>query len=413
VEIVVTLSIIVILASILIAAINPNAILKRSRDVTRVQDLDTIDKAIQVMKIEISNFDELNYASQNIVYISLKDSSSTCGSYINELPSLPSGWQYRCSNSPTNIDGTGWIPFPFNQVPLLTLSKLPVDPINKPPYYYAFIVGGSFSLFTMLEDTQRTPNSKNDGDNFPHLYSTVNSNKNLINQAQGLVGYWSFDEGSGNIARDYSGNGNNGTLYSGTTVCSNPPTSGCPTWTTGKVGGALSFDGVDDWVEITGSPVIPSSDSAFVSMWINPDVGLTWDASFFGNAFVHSPQLRFKSSSNGIDSTWVLSGYGAPDWPAFIILSVSNSFRRNEWTLVSFGFNKNECKLKIYKNNFLLRETTLSSTYCTSIPSRNQIGVGWADRFTGDFFKGFIDEVRIYNRALSDSEIKALYDATK
>jgi prepilin-type N-terminal cleavage/methylation domain-containing protein len=69
-ELIVTLSIIVILASILIAAINPNAILKRSRDVTRVQDLDTIDKAIQVMKIEISNFDELNYASQNIVYIS-------------------------------------------------------------------------------------------------------------------------------------------------------------------------------------------------------------------------------------------------------------------------------------------------------------------------------------------------------
>jgi hypothetical protein len=246
VEIVVTLSIIVILASILIAAINPNAILKRSRDVTRVQDLDTIDKAIQVMKIEISNFDELNYASQNIVYISLKDSSTTCGSYINELPSLPSGWQYRCSNSPTNIDGTGWIPFPFNQVPLLTLSKLPVDPINKPPYYYAFIVGGSFSLFTMLEDTQRTPNSKNDGDNFPHLYSTVNSNKNLINQAQGLVGYWSFDEGSGNIARDYSGNGNNGTLYNFNFTA----TSG---WVDGKVGKALSFDGVDDYVNV-GNP---------------------------------------------------------------------------------------------------------------------------------------------------------------
>jgi type II secretory pathway pseudopilin PulG len=243
VEIVVVLSIIVILASILIAAINPNAILKRSRDVTRLQDLDTIDKAIQVMKIEISNFDELNYASQNIVYISLKDSSSTCGSYINQLPSLPSGWQYRCSNSPTNIDGTGWIPFPFNQVPLLTLSKLPVDPINKPPYYYAFIVGGSFSLFTMLEDPQRTPNSKNDGDNFPHLYSTVNSNKNLINQAQGLVGYWSFDEGSGNIARDYSGNGNNGTLYNFNFTA----TSG---WVDGKVGKALSFDGVDDYVEV-------------------------------------------------------------------------------------------------------------------------------------------------------------------
>src|SRR6266498_470903 len=52
----------------------------------------------------------------------------------------------------------------------------------------------------------------------------------------GLVGYWSFDDGTGTIAGDSSGNDNTATLING------------PIWTSGEIGGALSFDGVDDYV---------------------------------------------------------------------------------------------------------------------------------------------------------------------
>src|SRR3989344_4445776 len=64
----------------------------------------------------------------------------------------------------------------------------------------------------------------------------------------GLIGYWNFDEGSGTIAEDSSGNGNTGTLVNGST------------WTTGKVGsGAVSFDGVNDEVTMPhNSSLIPS-----------------------------------------------------------------------------------------------------------------------------------------------------------
>jgi len=51
---------------------------------------------------------------------------------------------------------------------------------------------------------------------------------------EGLVGWWKFDELDGNISYDSSGNGNDGNLTNG------------PTWTDGKIGGALSFDGIDD-----------------------------------------------------------------------------------------------------------------------------------------------------------------------
>jgi hypothetical protein len=181
-------------------------------------------------------FNELNYASTNVVYISLPDSSPTCSSWLSQLPSLPSGWSYRCSATPTNIDGTGWIPIPFSNFPILNISQLFIDPINKPPYYYSFVVGGSYAVYAQLEDPKNQA-SKNDQDNYPHLYS-VGTDKRLIDQAQGLVGYWPFDEGGGTIAKDYSGNGNNGTLVNN------------PTWTTGKVGGALSFDGANDYVRV-------------------------------------------------------------------------------------------------------------------------------------------------------------------
>jgi hypothetical protein len=53
---------------------------------------------------------------------------------------------------------------------------------------------------------------------------------------KGLVGYWNMDEGGGLIANDKSGNGNKGTLVGG------------PKWTTGKNGGALQFDGKNDYI---------------------------------------------------------------------------------------------------------------------------------------------------------------------
>ena len=62
----------------------------------------------------------------------------------------------------------------------------------------------------------------------------------LVNDGilNGLVGWWKFDETNGTVAYDSSGNGNDGNLTNG------------PTWVGGKIGGALSFDGGDDFVDV-------------------------------------------------------------------------------------------------------------------------------------------------------------------
>jgi hypothetical protein len=76
-----------------------------------------------------------------------------------------------------------------------------------------------------------------------------------------LVAHWKFDEGSGNVAHDTSGNGNDGTFI------------GDPQWVTGKIGGALEFDGTSDYIEIPFSEslrVINQGDFTLTA-WFRPD----------------------------------------------------------------------------------------------------------------------------------------------
>jgi hypothetical protein len=335
-------------------------------------------------------FNELNYVSPNVVYISLKDeASSTCGSWLSELPSLPSGWSYHCSATPTNIDGTGWIPIPFSNFPILNIPQLFIDPINKPPYYYSFVVGGSYAVYAQLEDPKNQA-SKNDQDNYPYLYS-AGTDKRLIDQAQGLVGYWPFDEGSGTIAKDYSGNGNDGTIYGGAT------------WTTGKVGGALSFDGVDDYVRVNPSASLDITNNLSViaivkvNNFVNVGGIVTYGASVetYALATWVSPN-RFAFMSN---------------WPSnWQILNTQSSVNIGTWYHLVGVFSNGAAK--IYLNGNLDNSATWSiSTLPLSSDRWFAIGLnqpgGW------EYFNGLIDEVRVCNRALSDSEIKALYDATK
>src|SRR3990167_10785875 len=84
------------------------------------------------------------------------------------------------------------------------------------------------------------------------------SQANAAAPTNGLIGYWAFEEQSGTTAGDSSGNGNTGTLTNG------------PTWTTGKVGsGALSFDGVNDGVNLGTPNSLNITGAVTVSAWIN------------------------------------------------------------------------------------------------------------------------------------------------
>jgi hypothetical protein len=349
-------------------------------------------------------FNELNYASPNVVYLSLKDSSSTCGSYLSELSSLPSGWSYHCSATPTNIDGTGWIPIPFSNFPILNISQLFIDPINKPPYYYSFVVGGSYEV-TAKPEINYSP-AINDGGIEPILYE-VGSNKKLSTFQSGLVLYLPFDEGTGTIAYDLSGYGNNGTLVNN------------PQWVDGKAGKALMLNG-SNYVDLPSSPALDATLNNFtILVWV------TFTGTVFGddNGFVQYKYVyndsgytvgvnRYNLTSGNLrwcDVNWRMGDhpYQSPE------TSSLNGYYcyDNQWNFYAYVRDINIGKITMYANGQKIGQTnTYPGTLTVQGSYINRIG---GPGVWGGYLEGSIDEVRVYNRALSDSEIKALYDATK
>ena len=206
---------------------------------------------------------------------------------------------------------------------------------------------------------------------------------------QGLVGYWPFDEGSGTIVKDYSGNGNNGTLCNGSTCGVQGPT-----WTTGKVGGALSFDGVDDYVYIPYSLSLnlPRNNES-VFLWIKHNSNYVLFQSSSWNRRLFATVWTFYDASN--------QHYNV------------NAGSPNDNTYHFVGYTVVNNTVKTYKDGDFVASASRSVNAVGPASSYWWLGRVCSGSSCSLYYSGLIDEVRIYNRALSDSEIKALYDATQ
>jgi len=216
------------------------------------------------------------------------------------------------------------------------------------------------------------------------FYNSTQVNPRDYGNFSSLVMWLTFDEGSGNIAYDYSGNGNNGTLYNGTNICGG--IDACPLWVDRKIGKAVSFDGVDDWIKVLNSDLLNPS-LITVSLWIN--------ASSFGNSILLSKNYssyQLSIDSNGYVQFYINETYINSSFP----LSIST------WQNVVGRFNGSSIDIFINAIN------AGSKLYSFSIPS-NSLDLSIAAWQLTSFFNGTIDDVRIYNRALTNEEILSHY----
>jgi hypothetical protein len=205
----------------------------------------------------------------------------------------------------------------------------------------------------------------------------------------GIVGWWRFDETSGGSVSDSSGNGNAGVLYNG------------PVWGAGKIGNALSFDGQDDYVQVPyRSSIAPQH--LTVATWFraatfaNVQWNATlvnqganeWDNGYYGMAVRTSgAPIAMLNIGGGQANTYYLNA-GAVSVGA--------------WHHVAMTYDN--VTFKIYINGAQATSTTINrARTASSLPLiMGRRGDG------GYYLKGTLDDVRIYSRVLSATEIAAL-----
>jgi len=208
---------------------------------------------------------------------------------------------------------------------------------------------------------------------------------------KGLVGWWRFDEGSGEVAKDSSGNGNDGEI----TNCQ---------WVAGKIGKALKFNGEDAFVEVSHSEVLVP-DEFTIEAWINP-AGLT-PASTDPKILDRGPMILSKYGGNWKGYILLLEGgSGKPsihiDTPENEIAAVAKEpVKVGTWYHIAGTYDGK--KASIYVNGVLQNSAEAEITHDEGI----SLFIGKASWFDGGYFQGTIDEVKIYNRVLSADEIKA------
>jgi prepilin-type N-terminal cleavage/methylation domain-containing protein len=167
IELLIVIGILAILATTVVMVINPAEMVKQSRDGNRMAELQSINKALLVYQ---SFGGSSSMGTSNIIYISLPDSDSQCGSYYGTLSATSTGWNYHCSPTADyrKTDGTGWIPVDLTSVESSSgslFASLPIDPTNTATgqLYYTYIPG-SWALSTIMESIKYlAANATSDG----------------------------------------------------------------------------------------------------------------------------------------------------------------------------------------------------------------------------------------------------------
>lgn len=220
--------------------------------------------------------------------------------------------------------------------------------------------------------------------------TTTSSPINVTVFNNNLVASYGFNENSGVTANDNSGNNNNGTLTNG------------PAWSSsGRFGAAILFDGTNDMVAIPDASSLDLTTGMTLEAWVNPS-NLTGYKTIICKDRTSSAFSYVLSANNNTS--------GAANQRPNSRLRVGSSNRTvtgtsklplNTWTHVASTYDGAVYRLFINGNQVATLNSTGNITTSTDL-----LRIGGSAALGSQYFAGLIDEVRIYNRALSQSEIQ-------
>ena len=214
-----------------------------------------------------------------------------------------------------------------------------------------------------------------------HAVLALASSKVAAASSSGLVAAYAFDEGTGTTVTDSSGNGNNGTVANGT-------------WsTTGKYGDALKFNGTSTRVTIPNSASLQLSTGMTLEAWVNPStVNGSWrDVIYKGNDNYY---LEATSTNASFPDGGLIAGGSYAD--AFGTAKLT----ANAWAFLTETYDGST--LRLYMNGTQVASTAHTGAIATST---NALSIG-GDSIYGQYFVGLIDNVRVYNVALTAAQIQ-------
>ena len=216
--------------------------------------------------------------------------------------------------------------------------------------------------------------------------------------------YLKLDEGYGTTAYDFGYNGDNGDLTDG------------PSWiNNAKFGKGIDLDGLNDRVQgFTSNPFEYTGDDLTLSIWVNQDSGETTSGYIISKPWNSSGQYNYQLVLNSND-TLTFSLLGSSSWST----ATTDTLSTGIWTHLAVTVEGVTSAVKIYKDGKVIKSDTHNITGWT--PSSGDANVslcigslypysgGWGGN-TGFSFDGKIDEVKIYNFALTEDEIKLDYN---
>ncbi len=191
-------------------------------------------------------------------------------------------------------------------------------------------------------------------------------------------------EGSGATTADASGNGNTGTLINAA-------------WAAGSYGKAIALSGGDSYVSVAESASIEMTTQLTVSFWMNPQVTSSADPRVIAKLYCWDVKLN---GSNGFPQFSVGGKYAQMPGAAAL----------KTWQHVVFTFSTGVVTGYVNGALVVLAQNTFTGT--ETLPDYQYgLYIGTDPSVTASF-TGTLDDVRVYNRALSAAEIQALYNST-
>jgi hypothetical protein len=277
---------------------------------------------------------------------------------------------------------------------LVSAATAAIVSVMRQSYESRTIQNASLIGYDLMSSVRSYANS--DWHNIYNLNHSSTSTYYIISSATsslnvGLVGYWKFDEGSGSVSLDSSGQGNNATLF------------GSPTWKTSaycQVGtSCLLFNGSAGYASSSDSSSLDIAGNLSVSLWVN------W------NTFKNTGVLIEKGPGNGTIApiNYALWSYAGNTIKGFIgngstynevSFSSASVLATSTWHLITFVVDGSY--LNIYVDGIIRATSTQSIT-----PAANNYSLYFSE--PSYVLDGLIDDVRIYNRALSQDEVFKLY----